>query len=297
MKKILLRTILLLTCVTAILCKNKELSEQTSEPLVEDLFIFKNNEGGVVAQKEISFDNPYRFKVKTKIFSHNGCKRDDPGCTYFLIRYPVLSARNNDAKTQKMADQLNSFIQNSGGLQTQMFPFEEQASTFIADWQAHYQSQEDMKLPWFRELEISILGISKDHISLMESQFQFHGGAHPNTEIKMNSFNTVSGEQIFLKDLFKAKDMQRIARLCEESFRKNQGLPAGHSLSSMGFDFPGGKFYIPENFAITEFGLLLFFNQYEIAAYAAGWTSFLVPYSKLKPYLKPEIKVFASIMK
>ncbi|MCB1147785.1 MAG: DUF3298 domain-containing protein, partial [Leptospiraceae bacterium] len=51
------------------------------------------------------------------------------------------------------------------------------------------------------------------------------------------------------------------------------------------------------NFAITEFGLLLFFNQYEIAAYAAGWTSFLVPYSKLKPYLKPEIKVFASIMK
>ncbi|MBO6068986.1 MAG: DUF3298 domain-containing protein, partial [Bacteroidales bacterium] len=38
----------------------------------------------------------------------------------------------------------------------------------------------------------------------------------------------------------------------------------------------------------TEDGLCFTYQQYEIAAYAMGMPSFVIPYDKVKPYLTPE---------
>jgi hypothetical protein len=45
--------------------------------------------------------------------------------------------------------------------------------------------------------------------------------------------------------------------------------------------FEGGKFALPENMGLTRDGVLLFYNSYEVAAYAEGETKFVIPYGKL----------------
>lgn len=41
---------------------------------------------------------------------------------------------------------------------------------------------------------------------------------------------------------------------------------------------------------LTHQGVAFAYQQYEIAPYAAGIISFIIPYEKIMPYLVPEIK-------
>ncbi|WP_445114877.1 RsiV family protein [Acinetobacter sp. WZC-1] len=48
------------------------------------------------------------------------------------------------------------------------------------------------------------------------------------------------------------------------------------------------KFHLSDNFTLDEKGLLLQYGEYDIAPYAAGLPSLVIPYDKLQGILKPE---------
>lgn len=49
--------------------------------------------------------------------------------------------------------------------------------------------------------------------------------------------------------------------------------------------FEGDQFQLPLNIFYTDKGLLLYYNRYEIAAYADGPKELLIPYEELKNFL------------
>lgn len=53
-------------------------------------------------------------------------------------------------------------------------------------------------------------------------------------------------------------------------------------LGSAGFWFENNKFSLNDNFLILDSGLVFYYNNYEITAYAFGPTELEIPYTKIK---------------
>ncbi|MBM3921534.1 MAG: DUF3298 domain-containing protein, partial [Sphingomonadales bacterium] len=74
-------------------------------------------------------------------------------------------------------------------------------------------------------------------------------------------------------------DTNAVIKIAEKTFRKAKGMDDNADISKTWFW--NGKFYLPDNFAYTEKGILFFYNVYEIAPYEQGETELLLDYQTL----------------
>ena len=72
----------------------------------------------------------------------------------------------------------------------------------------------------------------------------------------------------------------------ESIFRKDENLSSTANLENEYF-FENSKFYLPQNFYISDKGLVFLYNPYEIKPYVAGTTELIIPFSSLKNIVKP----------
>ena len=110
------------------------------------------------------------------------------------------------------------------------------------------------------------------------------GAAHPYHFSKTVNFNLETGKEITLDELF----------LSGSNYLKifSDISKADLSARDIGFDatFFTGAEPTPENYKswnITADGLLITFDEYQVAAYAAGPQTVIVPYSALKDVIDP----------
>jgi len=114
--------------------------------------------------------------------------------------------------------------------------------------------------------------------------FDYSGGAHPNHGTNFVCLDVYEKKRLRLSDILKA-DSAAIAPIMEKYFRKVRGLKPSEKLNSVLFE----SYLLPnENFFFNEKGIGFWYNPYEIAAYAYGDTEVFIPFSELKPFLKPE---------
>ena len=115
-------------------------------------------------------------------------------------------------------------------------------------------------------------------ISLIQRVYQFTGGAHGMTIQTGHTIDRTSGRQLTLADLFVtgANYAERMNRFVLEEGRTRK-LPM--------WDFKG----IGEKaaFYLSDTGIVLFFQQYEIAPYSAGIVQMQIPYELMKDILQP----------
>lgn len=110
------------------------------------------------------------------------------------------------------------------------------------------------------------------------------GAAHPHHFSKTVNFNLETGKEITLDELFLpgSNYLQIFSDICK----------ADLSTRDIGFDatFFTGAEPAPENYKswnVTADGLLITFDEYQVAAYAAGPQTVTVPYSALKDVIDP----------
>lgn len=115
-------------------------------------------------------------------------------------------------------------------------------------------------------------------ISLIQRVYQYTGGAHGMTIQTGHTIDRTSGRQLTLANLFVtgANYAERINRFVIEEGRARK-LPM--------WDFKG----IGEKaaFYLSDTGIVLFFQQYEIAPYSAGIVQMQIPYELMKDILQP----------
>ncbi len=112
--------------------------------------------------------------------------------------------------------------------------------------------------------------------------YQYTGGAHGVYSKKTYNVNLKTGEELFLKDLF--KDNFDYKKLIDEGIRNNiNEEPKNYFQDS----FKG----ISDNqdFYITNDSIVVYFQLYEIAPYSAGIPEFKIPFSCIKKVLKVEL--------
>jgi hypothetical protein len=133
---------------------------------------------------------------------------------------------------------------------------------------------------WSVEINVDSIYQNPKCLTLGIQGFTYLGGAHPNSYISYFNFDKKTGKTLLLDDII--VDKKAFLALAEKEFRANQELTEEQNLEEAGYFFDKGVYNLPAQYAITEEGLMMFYNTYEAAAYVVGQISFIIPYKSLE---------------
>ena len=169
---------------------------------------------------------------------------------------------------------------------------ESAAEALIASYQKE-RRESGRELPFQVAVKGSVLQNKPGVLSVRMDAHLFYGGAHGVDPIKLFVFNSNTGSQLKLADIFAPQFTTRLNSLINRAFRRKNGLAAGDQLDQPKGDYFGlsvKKLNYTNNFALSNDGMIFVYNEYEIAAYANGPTEILIPWSELHPLLKEDFK-------
>jgi hypothetical protein len=240
--------------------------------------------GLVTCQPEpASLENrlPYHF---VEFIRHSeGCLGDSTSCAVFKALYPKYDSADAEIRNRINQSIMETMIETISDDQAiQHLSLQEVAQNFFQDYQEY--AADPFTLPWELECNGEVIYLSDQVFSLAISNYRYTGGAHPNTVTHMLNYDLHKGQPILLRDL--VIDWDGFSKLAERYFRQSKGIDLRQSWEESGY-FWGEEFKVSNNFAITEQGIKLYYNTYEIAPYAAGITEFIIPYQDLRGIILP----------
>jgi hypothetical protein len=118
----------------------------------------------------------------------------------------------------------------------------------------------------------------------------FQGAAHPNSSSEVINFDLKNGKQLKLGDLFKpgARYLQTIANYCVADLKKQSKEKKLDLSDDQIAEGAAAKATNYESWTITNKGVGINFDAYQVGPYAAGPQYVLVPYSTLKDLVNPD---------
>ena len=123
----------------------------------------------------------------------------------------------------------------------------------------------------------------KDYISLVFNISYFTGGAHPNYEIKTINYNTKNNNFITITNLIN-KDKNILNKLSTYSrkYFNNNSLFKEKIVNDMMLEGTTGDKENYQRFNLSNDGLIIYFERYQIAPYYYGDYKITIPYQYLK---------------
>lgn len=173
------------------------------------------------------------------------------------IEYPQVSGLSNASAQQK----INAVLEKT-------------TLQFAAEAKEEMQKRQEDEREYEYETQYLVTYNQNGVLSLVMDQYSYQGGAHGGTFRQGFTFSLKDGQQLQLDDLFGAN----------KDFRKTLNNKVGVALKAHG-GYLGGfdglkndkQFYLKTGKAV------LFFQQYEYTAYAAGIPEFAVSFQELLP--------------
>jgi hypothetical protein len=158
-------------------------------------------------------------------------------------------------------------------------------------------SAEDLKtLPasMGRSIDISynVEYADNDLISVNFLEDTFEGGAHPNQNYFTVTYDLKQGKQLKLSDLFKpgARYLEAVSDYATRDLQNRKDPDSNENMGLAQDIFADGAKPTEENYArwnITKKGLMFTFDPYQVAAYAYGPQTVIIPYARLREIARP----------
>ncbi len=207
------------------------------------------------------------------------------GCPEITINY--VQAQGGSEASKKINSEIITFIISALHIvdegESSATTIPEAVENFIKAYRMDSADFPDMSAEYFAEINISESYNSKKLVSFQLQQFLYTGGAHGYQSNSFLNFNPQSGLEIPLENLFTSIDDFSV--LAEKKFREAHKISKSESINSTGFWFEDDVFYLPETIGITNEGLVLIYNQYEIASYADGPIELEIPMEEATKYM------------
>ena len=124
------------------------------------------------------------------------------------------------------------------------------------------------------------------------TNYEYTGGAHPNTTIQWVNINANTGKELKKSDVFIEGSDKKIIQLITDHLiaEANKKLETDTITSIDGLRENGillnVDLYVPDFFLITEEGISFLFNRYEIAPYVVGDFQLNIPYAEIENLMK-----------
>jgi hypothetical protein len=128
-----------------------------------------------------------------------------------------------------------------------------------------------------------ITGAGKDFISVLFSFYEYAGGAHPNTTTESLNYDLNRNAPVRLADLF-TPNSNYLKVISDYSVRELKKLETVSNAE----EGAGPKIENFHSWNITPAGLKITFDAYQVGPYVAGPHEVVVPYSVLKPIIRPD---------
>lgn len=209
-------------------------------------------------------------------------------CNYD-VTYQIFKGKG---KTRKLAAGLNQLMNNAITTDTAHMDLplekrvEQDAIEFKTEWQSlNSDPNSGWTFNYTKEQTLAAFYANRHYVSVKDRAYYFTGGAHGFRVTVYTLVDNKSGQPVETwHQLF--TDTNAVLKIAENAFRKTKGMSDNENISKTWFW--NGKFYLPDNFAYTEKGILFFYNVYEIAPYEQGETELLLDYETLgKLLIKP----------
>jgi len=179
----------------------------------------------------------------------------------------------------------------------------EQAITrerLIEGVQAQYDDYMTVKdsetvVDWQLSRSAFIVFANEDFASLVVKNEGYLGGAHGFSDEQLFVFDGKSGKLLTWDDILSPGSREVFVRAAEAEFRRARDIKPGQSLEDAGFTFEGGAFTLSRNFAVTDRGISLHYNPYEVGPYVMGATDCMVPMDVARPALKLDVSNLAAV--
>ena len=137
---------------------------------------------------------------------------------------------------------------------------------------------------WTQNSSMKIFSHKDDVLTLTYRSDGYTGGAHGYYNELYRIFDLKTNRPISLNDVIKNQDAQVWSRILMTHFLQ-EDLDKGQAEMLLVKDIP-----LNNNFYFDRQNLYFLFNQYEIAAYAAGPVLIKIPFSEIKPFLQPDFR-------
>lgn len=118
---------------------------------------------------------------------------------------------------------------------------------------------------------------------------RFTGGAHSNNQAESFTFLRPDGHRVFLAEIFAgSKALRKISALATKDLIDRIGGPDGMTDEDWIRQGAGAFWENFSTFVLTPNELVLHFQEYQVAAYAAGAQEGRIPLSALKGFMRPD---------
>lgn len=130
-------------------------------------------------------------------------------------------------------------------------------------------------------------------ISIKFEYYSYSGGAHGLTSTSALNYRINDNKELLLEDMFRKNTayLDRISQYCVKSLKERllaEGLSDENWIEEGAG--PDLENYLG-NVWISQYGLMVAFSPYQVASYAAGQQSILIPYNEIEDIINPEIVI------
>ncbi|MFT7073653.1 DUF3298 domain-containing protein [Patiriisocius sp. Uisw_017] len=124
-------------------------------------------------------------------------------------------------------------------------------------------------------------------ISISKSQYKYIGGAHGYGSLSFSNFNIETGKPITTRQLL--NDRKGFTAFAEKKLKEAYQISENESINSTGFWFENDTFYLPSTIGFIKNRVLIHYNIYEVASYAAGPIEVEISLEEAAPFMKYKI--------
>src|SRR5262245_45930001 len=182
-----------------------------------------------------------------------------------------------DARVEKLNQAVMNLVAPRTG------EFKKTADEMAREGAAAEQDAKSSRPPNSLSVSYEVTNASKDFISVLFSFYEYAGGAHPNTTTESFNYDLNRNAPVRLADLF-TPNSNYLKVISDYSVRELKKLDTVTNAE----DGAGPKIENFHSWNITPAGLKITFDPYQVGPYVAGAHVVVVPYSVLKPIIKPD---------
>ncbi len=201
------------------------------------------------------------------------------------IRYPHLKI---DEKLIKEESYNPLFIQKiNNDISTYVTAFEEDIEKQSKEYEQYYKENKDKEQIKYQYEAYSKYGIAynkNNYLSIPLLTYQFTGGAHGISYLKSFNYDLYNQKELTLKDCFKEDvDYKKIVNtFIKSEIEKQPELYFDGSGGIAGFTSISDN----QDFYVSEDGIVVYFQLYDISPYYVGIPQFTMTYDEFRNVLK-----------
>lgn len=205
-------------------------------------------------------------------------------CPKITVDYPVYNGE--EAIATKINSKVDTYLAQSlhigEGVSPNTKEWKEVARQFV-NANKDLKTEFDLELNYEAKVSISESFRNGQLLTLEQNSYLFTGGAHGYGSIRFHHLDVLTGEELETKALF--EDFEGFKSFAEVAFRKAQGLSEDSSINATGFWFEDDLFRLPETLGLSQEGIHLIYNPYDIASYADGNIEVTLDWQNVESYL------------